>query len=123
MQVTDENPPWSVYQNYFRHALVVWASSWVGIRPWSRLFGNNGTTLVILDWIVLSKVAALVFPQVGAAEGVEYTSRSFTYHHASLAQVDDHHVGVPDDDLQVVEAAVMSAKASPVMEEVGEKSF
>ena len=67
-------------------------------------------------------MAALVFPQVGAAEGVEYTSRSFTYHHASLAQVDDHHDGVADDycDLQVVEAAVMSAKASPVMEEVGE---
>ena len=63
-----------------------------------------------------------MFPQVGAAEGVEYTSRSFTYHHASLAQVGDHHVGVVDhDDLQVVEAAVMSAKASPVMEEVGEK--
>ena len=89
------------------------------------MFGNNGTTLLILDWIVLSKVAALVFPQVGAAEGVEYTSRSFTYHHASLAQVDDLHVGVADDgrDLQVVEAAVVSAKASPVMEEVGEKSF
>jgi len=55
----------------------------------------------------LEQVAALVFPQVGVAEGVEYTSRSFTYHHASLAQV--------------VEAAVMSAKASPVMEEVKEE--
>ena len=66
-----------------------------------------------------------MFPQVGAAEGVEYTSRSFTYHHASLAQVDDHHVGVVDDDrdLQVVEAAVMSAKASPVMEEVERNLF
>ena len=68
-----------------------------------------------------------MFPQVGVAEGVEYTSRSFTYHHASLAQVDHHHDGAPhdgggDDGLQVVEAAVMSAKASPVIEEVGKKS-
>ena len=86
-----------------------------------------------------------MFPQVGVAEGVEYTSRSFTYHHAALAQVDDHHDGAPDDDfgggdgaphddgggaphdsggdddLQVVEAAVMSAKASPVIEEVGKQ--
>ena len=30
----------------------------------------------------------MVFPQVGVAEGVEYTSRSFTYHHAALAEVD-----------------------------------
>ena len=80
-----------------------------------------------------------MFPQVGVAEGVEYTSRSFTYHHASLAQVDDHHDGAPhddgggaggaalhdddgeNDDLQVVEAAVMSAKASPVIKEVGKQ--
>ena len=40
-----------------------------------------------------AQVAALVFPQVGGGgDGVgeeykEYTSRSFTYHHASLAQV------------------------------------
>ena len=37
------------------------------------------------------QVAALVFPQVGSGvdgeEYKEYTSRSFTYHHASLAQV------------------------------------
>ena len=33
-----------------------------------------------------AQVAALVFPQVGE-EYKEYTSRSFTYHHASLAQV------------------------------------
>ena len=45
-----------------------------------------------------------MFPQVGVAEGVEYTSRSFTYHHASLAHVDhdDHYVGgggsADDDD-------------------------
>ena len=80
-----------------------------------------------------------MFPQVGVAEGVEYTSRSFTYHHASLAQVDDHHDGAlhddgggaggaaphdddgDNDDLQVVEAAVMSANASPVIEEVGKQ--
>ena len=38
-----------------------------------------------------AQVAALVFPQVGSGgdgeEYKEYTSRSFTYHHASLAQV------------------------------------
>ena len=38
-----------------------------------------------------AQVAALVFPQVGGGgegeEYKEYTSRSFTYHHASLAQV------------------------------------
>ena len=59
---------------------------------------EKNIVLMILNWIVPPKVAALVFPQVGAAEGVEYTSRSFTYHHASLAQVDDHHDGVADDD-------------------------
>ena len=38
-----------------------------------------------------AQVAALVFPQVGSGgdgeEYKEYTSRSFTYHHASMAQV------------------------------------
>lgn len=58
----------------------------------------------------LEQVAALVFPQVGGGgdgeEYKEYTSRSFTYHHASLAQV--------------VDAAVRGAKASPTIEEVRE---
>ena len=77
-----------------------------------------------------TQVAALVFPQVGSGvdgeEYKEYTSRSFTYHHASLAQVCSqwclwYSWLITIMTLQVVDAAVRNAKASPTIEEVGGK--